>query len=88
MVSTCSIDPMQLSVGVLGGSISWGAELPHKETQRWSALLANQLHANVLNRAMPATGVGYASYCVDAILPELVDVLVVEYNFNVPTRRR
>ncbi|KAL1504231.1 hypothetical protein AB1Y20_010640 [Prymnesium parvum] len=77
----CGTPPIE--VGVLGGSISWGAELEHRDAQRFSARLAARLHhATVHNRAMPSTGVAFPSFCIDEVLPEPVGVLVVEYNFN------
>jgi len=75
-----------LEVGVLGGSISWGAELKDIDAERYSAQLQIRLQAQVAarvhNLAMPATGVGYASFCIDQVMPHDVQVLIVEFNFN------
>ena len=75
-----------LEVGVLGGSISWGAELENKFEERYSALLQTRLRpqvaARVHNLAMPATGSGYASFCIDQIMPRDVQVLIIDFNFN------
>jgi len=75
-----------LEVGVLGGSISWGAELENIFKERYSALLQTRLQAQVAARvhnfAMPATGSGYASFCIDQIMPRDVNVLIIEFNFN------
>jgi hypothetical protein len=82
----CGGGSCTLQVGVLGGSISYGAELEHFQTERYSAQLQARLEARstavVHNRAMPSTGAGYASFCIDQVLPENVHVVVVEYNFN------
>ena len=52
-----------LEVGVLGGSISWGAELRNIVAERYSAQLmarlAPRMPTRVHNYAMPSTGVGY-----------------------------
>jgi len=73
-------------VGVLGGSISWGAELKDILVERYSAQLQIRLQAQVAARvhnfAMPSTGVGYASFCIDQVMPHDVQVLIVEFNFN------
>ena len=75
-----------LEVGVLGGSISWGAELENILEERYSALLQTRLRpqvaARVHNFAMPSTGSGYASFCIDQIVPRDVNVLIIEFNFN------
>jgi hypothetical protein len=75
-----------LEVGVLGGSISWGAELENILEERYSALLQTRLRpqvaARVHNFAMPSTGSGYASFCIDQIMPIDVQVLIIDYNFN------
>ena len=73
-------------MGVLGGSISWGAELKDILVERYSAQLQIRLQAQVAARvhnfAMPSTGVGYASFCIDQVMPHDVQVLIVEFNFN------
>ena len=73
-------------MGVLGGSISWGSELKDNLAERYSAQLQARLQAQVAARvcnfAMPATGVGYASFCIDQIIPHDVQVLIVEFSFN------
>jgi hypothetical protein len=75
-----------LEVGVLGGSISWGAGLKNIFEERYSALLQTRLRpqvaARVHNFAMPATGSGYASFCIDQIMPRDVQVLIIDFNFN------
>ena len=82
----CNTPKPTLKVGIVGGSISWGAELPHLLFSRYSAQLQKRLSSRLPtvmhNRAMPSTGIGFASFCIDTIMPEDVQVLVVEYNFN------
>ena len=84
--SRCLAEPVSesLRIGILGGSISWGAELGRRQNWlRYSAQLQQRLPSSkVYNRAMPATGSPYASFCLDHLLPEAVDVLVLEFNFN------
>lgn len=78
-----SVD-LPLKIGVLGGSISWGAQLDNRIKERYSTLLALTLNATVINRAVPATGVSTPSLCLELILPKWrsLDVVVIEYNFN------
>lgn len=76
-----------VKVGVLGGSISFGAELQHLHSERWSAQLQRMLPlgSTVLNRAMPSTGVSNPSFCLESlIMPEArhLDYLLLEFNFN------
>ena len=75
---------LPLKIGVLGGSISWGANLANIPAQRYSTLLERELNATVINAAVPATGVSTPSLCLELVLPEWrsLDVVVVEYNFN------
>ena len=70
-----------MTVGVLGGSVSVGETVPSK--LRYSDLLARSPRLTVHNRAVRATGSAFASYCVDLLLPETeLDVLVLEYAAN------
>ena len=80
-----------LRVGVVGGSISWGAELENLLVDRWPSRLADYLprqvarNIKVENRAMPATSVALPSFCLESmVMPEAsrLDFLFVEYNFN------
>ena len=83
--STCMLSlDLQLKIGVLGGSISWGAGLANISAQRYSTLLERKLNATVVNAAVPATGVSTPSLCLELVLPQWrsLDVVVVEYNFN------
>jgi len=77
-----------LVIGIVGGSITWGAELgKDKLNLRWSGILNRRLpNSTVMNRAFPATGVSIPSFCLESpqVLPDAttLDVLVVEYSFN------
>lgn len=75
----------RLKIGVLGGSISWGATLKkNRVAERYSTLLARELNATVTNRAVPSTGVSTPSLCLEMVMPQWrsLDVVVIEYNFN------
>ena len=73
-----------LTIGVLGGSISWGAKLERPLAERYSTLLAQRLNASVINSAVPATGVATPALCLELVMPQWqeLDVLVVEYAAN------
>ena len=70
-----------ITVGVLGGSITSGEGV--KRGSRWVDVLGRLLPGvRVLNRAVRATGVAHAAFCLDALLPEPVSAIVVEYAVN------
>ena len=70
----------KLRIGILGGSISVGVGVPPEES--YGAVLERSPSLVVLNRAVRATGVAHASFCVDTLMPESVDVLIIEFAVN------
>ncbi len=70
-----------LTIGVIGGSISHGEYVG--AGQDYPSLLSGT-GVRVLNRAIPATGVAMASFCLDELLPPTaeLDALVIEYAVN------
>ena len=70
-----------ITIGILGGSNSAGSVVaPH---QTYARLLARMpCVQSVLNRAVPAAGSMVSSYCSGQMLPESVDVLVLEFAPN------
>ena len=76
------------TIGIIGGSISAGVGVGARSRNYalkhllYSGLLSKALKVEVLNRAVPSTGVLMASFCLDQLLPEHVDVLVIEYAVN------
>lgn len=76
------------SIGVIGGSISagegLGAASRNKMMQKilYSGQLGKKTNRTVLNRAVPATGSSLAAFCLDQLLPEHVEVLLIEYAIN------
>ena len=71
----------ELKVGIVGGSISRGSTL-RSESDSYAAVLGRMPGIRVLNRAVGATGCVGASYCLDQMLPEAVDVVVIEFAAN------
>jgi hypothetical protein len=76
------------SIGVIGGSISagegLGAASRNKMMQKvlYSGQLGKKTNRTILNRAVPATGSSLAAFCLDQLLPEHVEVLLIEYAIN------
>ena len=68
-----------LKIGILGGSISFGDSVQIGKS--YPELLSAK-GLTVYNRAIPATGVALPSFCVDELLPEQTDFLVIEYAVN------
>lgn len=70
-----------VTIGVLGGSISAGEGVP--KGQGWVDVLPGLLPGvRVVNRAVRATGVSHAAFCLDTLLPERVDAIVLEFAVN------
>ena len=69
-----------LTIGIVGGSISFCHGV-HTEAC-YTSLLARVPGTTVLNRAFPGVGAAMPSFCLDAILPEAVDVLLVDTAAN------
>ena len=69
-----------LTIGVVGGSISFchGVSTP----ACYPSLLSRVPNITVYNRAFPGVGAAMPSFCLDALLPEHADVLVVETAAN------
>ena len=66
-------------IGIVGGSISAGMGSGWVRPGRsYGELLAASLGASVYNRAIAATGSALPSYCLDALLPQAVDLLIIE----------
>ena len=75
------------SVAILGGSISYGHGVEHGK-----ALYALQLRdalskiwggsVTVSNAALPSTTAGFATLCLSTLLPEVADLVVIEYSWN------
>lgn len=66
-------------IGIVGGSISAGMGsgwVPPGKS--YGEVLAGLMRATVYNRAIAATGSALPSYCLDALLPQRVDVLLIE----------
>ena len=73
-----------LSVGVIGGSISCGVDLIHPARDAYPALLARSPRLSVRNYAIRATGVSLPSFCLDTMIApaEMPDILLIEYAAN------
>ena len=78
----------QLSVAVLGGSITFGHGIADGGVP-WPAALQHALSSmfnatvRVSNLALPATTAGFAALCVDTLLrSRTYDLAIVEYAFN------
>ncbi|KAK9811600.1 hypothetical protein WJX72_006778 [[Myrmecia] bisecta] len=78
----------RLSVVILGGSVAaCHATGGHDSPQCWSFMLQTwfAMHfprVNVTNRAMPATTSSYAARCVANLVPEDVDLVIIEFALN------
>ena len=74
----------QLTVAVLGGSISAGEEVHGGQVHLiYPRLLGHAKRIRVLNRAVRGTGVAHPSFCLDSLLQgETPDVVLIEYAVN------
>lgn len=70
-----------ISIGVLGGSISVGADLADVK-HAYPNVLRSSHRLTVRNYAIRATGVAQPSFCLDAMVESLPDVLLVEFAAN------
>lgn len=78
----------QVSIGVIGGSISWG-HLVRKDVEDWFTLFAGWLNATfptaklrLRNGCVPATQSEYVSMCLKHFVDAEVDLVFVEYATN------
>jgi hypothetical protein len=78
----------QVSIGVIGGSISWGFYM-QRGVNDWFALFTTWLKeafpkANIKQRngCVPATTAEYVSMCLSKFVDRDVDVIFVEYSIN------
>ena len=71
-----------LTVGIVGGSISAGSGVNHPRLTFAGQLTAGSERLRVVNRAVRATGSAFPSFCLEELIPEPVDVLVVEFATN------
>jgi hypothetical protein len=69
-----SASPRPIVVGALGTSLTWGSDLPHRETEAWPARLQARLRARlgrddifVHNGAMRASSADFAALCFDEL---------------------
>ena len=74
--AACPIDsaPRPLSIGALGTSLTWGADLPSREIDAWPRVLQALLRARagrddifVFNGAMRASSADFAALCFDEL---------------------
>ena len=80
------------SVAVVGGSISYGVIFPRMATdgapppavtiETYAELVAQHFGARFYNAATPATTSGPASFCLEHVLPEPSDLLIIEFALN------
>ena len=78
----------QVSIGVIGGSISWGFYM-QRGVNDWFALFATWLKQafpkamiKQRNGCVPATTAEYVSMCLSRFVDSDVDVIFVEYSIN------
>lgn len=80
--ATLALAGRTLTVGIVGGSISAGSGVNHPRLTFAGQLTAGSERLRVVNRAVRATGSAFPSFCLEELLPEPVDVLVVEFATN------
>lgn len=71
-----------IAIGIIGGSISRGGGVRREKVDGYAAVLGRFPGVRVINRAVGATGCASASYCLEELLPEHTDFLLIEYAMN------
>ncbi|EFJ41077.1 hypothetical protein VOLCADRAFT_107840 [Volvox carteri f. nagariensis] len=72
-----------LRVGVLGGSISWGEEATVRGHTDWFSIFTDWLpRVSARNGCVPGTTSTYSLLCLEELVDQEVDLVLVEYGVN------